>query len=220
MNAEGAKAFAMTCPLITKADGSKFGKSEGGNVWLTADKTSVYKFYQFWLNTTDVDAEKYIKIFTFLYKNTIDSLITTHHEATHLRVLQKKLAEEVTTFVHSAADLEKAIQASAILFGNATSEDLKQLDEATFLDVFDGVPQANISRNEIDNGIDIVAVLNEKSGFFKSNGEARRALSANSIAVNKEKVTEEFVLTNTHLINNQFVLLQSGKKNYFVIRVV
>ena len=220
MNAEGAKAFAMTCPLITKADGSKFGKSEGGNVWLTADKTSVYKFYQFWLNTTDVDAEKYIKIFTFLDKNTIDSLITTHHEAPHLRVLQKKLAEEVTTFVHSAADLEKAIQASAILFGNATSEDLKQLDEATFLEVFDGVPQANISRNEIDNGIDIVSVLNEKTGFFKSNGEARRALSANSIAVNKEKVTEEFSLSNANLINNQFVLLQSGKKNYFAIRVV
>ena len=220
MNAEGAKAFAMTCPLITKADGSKFGKSEGGNVWLTADKTSVYKFYQFWLNTTDVDAEKYIKIFTFLDKNTIDSLIATHHEAPHLRVLQKKLAEEVTTLVHSAADLEKAIQASAILFGNATSEDLKQLDEATFLEVFDGVPQANISRNEIDNGIDIVSVLNEKTGFFKSNGEARRALSANSIAVNKEKVTEEFRLSNANLINNQFVLLQSGKKNYFVIRVV
>ena len=219
MNAEGAKAFAMTCPLITKADGSKFGKSEGGNVWLTADKTSVYKFYQFWLNTTDVDAEKYIKIFTFLDKNTIDSLIATHHEAPHLRVLQKKLAEEVTTFVHSAADLEKAIQASAILFGNATSDDLKQLDEATFLEVFDGVPQANISRNEIDNGIDIVSVLNEKTGFFKSNGEARRALSANSIAVNKEKVTEEFSLSNVNLINNQFVLLQSGKKNYFVVRV-
>jgi tyrosyl-tRNA synthetase len=220
MNAEGAKAFAMTCPLITKADGSKFGKSEGGNVWLTADKTSVYKFYQFWLNTTDVDAEKYIKIFTFLDKNTIDSLIATHHEAPHLRVLQKKLAEEVTTFVHSAADLEKAIQASAILFGNATSDDLKQLDEATFLEVFDGVPQANISRNEIENGIDIISVLNEKTGFFKSNGEARRALSANSIAVNKEKITDEFVLSNANLINNQFVLLQSGKKNYFVIRVV
>ena len=220
MNTEGAKAFAMTCPLITKADGSKFGKSEGGNVWLTADKTSGYKFYQFWLNTTDVDAEKYIKIFTFLDKNTIDSLIATHHEAPHLRVLQKKLAEEVTTFVHSAADLEKAIQASAILFGNATSDDLKQLDEATFLEVFDGVPQATISRNEIDNGIDIVSILNEKTGFFKSNGEARRALSANSIAVNKEKVTEDFALSNANLINNQFVLLQSGKKNYFVIRVV
>jgi tyrosyl-tRNA synthetase len=220
MNAEGAKAFAMTCPLITKADGSKFGKSEGGNVWLTTDKTSVYKFYQFWLNTTDIDAEKYIKIFTFLDKNTIDSLIATHHEAPHLRVLQKKLAEEVTTFVHSSADLEKAIQASAILFGNATSEDLKQLDEATFLEVFDGVPQATISKTEMENGIDIVSVLNEKTGFFKSNGEARRALAANSIAVNKEKVTEEFSLSNANLINNQFVLLQSGKKNYFVIRVV
>ncbi len=220
MNAEGAKAFAMTCPLITKADGSKFGKSEGGNVWLTADKTSVYKFYQFWLNTTDVDAEKYIKIFTFLDINTIESLIATHHEAPHLRVLQKKLAEEVTTFVHSAADLEKAIQASAILFGNATSEDLKQLDETTFLEVFEGVPQAEIAKNDIENGIDIVSVLNEKSGFFKSNGEARRALVANSISVNKEKVTETFVVSTKDLINNQFVLLQSGKKNYFVIRVV
>jgi len=217
---EEAKAYAMTCPLITKADGSKFGKSEGGNVWLTADKTSVYKFYQFWLNTTDIDAEKYIKIFTFLDKETIEALIATHNEAPHLRVLQRKLAEEVTTFVHSAADLEKAIQASAILFGNATSEDLKQLDEATFLEVFDGVPQANVSRQEIESGIDIVSVLNEKTGFFKSNGEARRALTANSISVNKEKVTEEFVLSNANLINNQFVLLQSGKKNYFVIRVV
>ncbi|KAB1156816.1 tyrosine--tRNA ligase [Flavobacterium luteum] len=215
-----AKAFAMTCPLITKADGSKFGKSEGGNVWLTADKTSVYKFYQFWLNTTDVDAEKYIKIFTFLDKETIDELIANHYEAPHLRVLQKKLAEEVTTFVHSAADLDKAIQASAILFGNATSDDLKQLDEATFLEVFDGVPQAEISRNDIENGIDIVSVLNEKTGFFKSNGEARRALIANSIAINKEKITEEFVLSTKDLINNQFVLLQSGKKNYFVIRVI
>jgi len=217
---EDTKAFAMTCPLITKADGSKFGKSEGGNVWLTADKTSVYKFYQFWLNTTDVDAEKYIKIFTFLDKETIDNLIATHHEAPHLRVLQKKLAEEVTTFVHSKEDLDKAIQASAILFGNATSDDLKQLDEATFLEVFDGVPQAEISRNDIENGIDMVSVLNEKTGFLKSNGEARRALSANSISINKEKVTEEFSLSTKDLINNQFVLLQSGKKNYFVIRVI
>lgn len=217
---EDTKAFAMTCPLITKADGSKFGKSEGGNVWLTADKTSVYKFYQFWLNTTDIDAEKYIKIFTFLDKETIDNLITTHYEAPHLRVLQKKLAEEVTTFVHSEADLDKAIQASTILFGNATSDDLKQLDEATFLEVFDGVPQAEISRNDIENGIDMVSVLNEKTGFLKSNGEARRALTANSISINKEKVTEEFVLSTQDLINNQFVLLQSGKKNYFVIRVI
>jgi tyrosyl-tRNA synthetase len=217
---EDAKAFAMTCPLITKADGSKFGKSEGGNIWLDADKTSVYKFYQFWLNTTDVDAGKYIKIFTFLDKETIDALIEEHQAAPHVRVLQRKLAEEVTTFVHSADELAKAIQASNILFGNATSDDLKQLDETTFLEVFDGVPQAEISKNDIGNGLDIVSVLNEKSGFLKSNGDARRALAENSIAVNKEKVTEEFSLSSKDLINGQFVLLQRGKKNYFVLRVV
>jgi tyrosyl-tRNA synthetase len=220
MNGEGAKAFAMTCPLITKADGSKFGKSEGGNVWLTTDKTSVYKFYQFWLNTTDVDAEKYIKIFTFLDKNTIDSLIAEHNETPHLRVLQKRLAEEVTKFVHGEEQLGKAIEASKILFGNPTVEDLKQLDEATFLEVFEGVPQAEIAIADVEIGINIVDVLNEKSGFFKSNGEARRALTANSISVNKVKVTEEFVLSLKDLINNEFVLLQSGKKNYFVLRVV
>ena len=214
------KAYALTCPLITKADGTKFGKSEGGNIWLDSARTSPYKFYQYWLNTSDVDAEKYIKIFTFLSKEEIEILTEKHSESPHLRLLQKRLAEEITVIVHSEVDLENAIKASNILFGNATSEDLKQLDEATFLDVFDGVPQANISRNEIDNGIDIVAVLNEKTGFLKSNGEARRALTANSISVNKEKVTEEFVLSNANLINNQFVLLQSGKKNYFVIRVV
>ena len=220
MNGEGAKAFAMTCPLITKADGSKFGKSEGGNVWLTANKTSVYKFYQFWLNTTDVDAEKYIKIFTFLDKSSIEELIVQHNEAAHLRILQKKLAEEITTLVHGKLELENAIKASAILFGNATSADLKLLDKTTFLDIFDGVPQAEISRNDLKNSIDIVNVLNEKSGFFKSNGEARRALSANSIAVNKNKVTEEFKLTENDLINNQFIVLQSGKKNYFILSII
>ena len=220
MNPEGAKAFAMTCPLITKADGSKFGKSEGGNIWLDADKTSVYKFYQFWLNTTDVDAEKYIKIFTFLDETTINALIEEHHAAPHLRVLQRRLAEEVTTFVHSAAALEKAIQASNILFGNATSEDLKQLDAATFLEVFEGVPHAEIAKSDFENGIDIVTVLNEKTGFLKSNGEARRALTENSIAVNKEKVAEGFTFSTNDLINNQFVLLQRGKKNYFVLSVI
>ena len=214
------KAYALTCPLITKADGTKFGKSEGGNIWLDASRTSPYKFYQYWLNTSDVDAEKYIKIFTFLSKEEIEVLTQNHTEAPHLRLMQKRLAEEITVMVHSATDLEKAIQSSAILFGNATSEDLKKLDETTFLEVFDGVPQATIPKNEMENGIDIISVLNEKTGFFKSNGEARRALSANSIAVNKEKVTEEFTLSNVNLINNQFVLLQSGKKNYFVIRVV
>ncbi|MBL0736635.1 tyrosine--tRNA ligase [Flavobacterium sp. GN10] len=220
MGGENAKAYALTTPLITKADGSKFGKSEGGNVWLDADKTSVYKFYQFWVNTTDVDAEKYIKIFTFLDKDTIDALIEEHKTAPHLRVLQKKLAEEITVFVHNREELEKAIQASNILFGNSTAEDLKKLDEATFLEVFDGVPQAEIAKADLENGLEIITVLNEKTGFFKSNGEARRALTANSISVNREKIKEDFVLTSNDLINNQFVLLQSGKKNYFVIRVV
>jgi tyrosyl-tRNA synthetase len=219
MNGDGAKAYALTTPLITKADGSKFGKSEGGNVWLTADKTSVYKFYQFWLNTTDIDAEKYIKIFTFLDQETINSLIEQHKESPHLRILQKKLSEEITIFVHGKTELEKAIKASNILFGNSTSEDLKTLDDVTFLELFDGVPQAEISLTDIDAGINIVSVLNEKSGFMKSNGEARRALQANSISVNKEKVSEDFTVTSKELINNKFILLQSGKKNYFVLNV-
>ena len=214
------KAYALTCPLITKADGTKFGKSEGGNIWLDSARTSPYKFYQYWLNTSDLDAEKYIKIFTFLSKEEIEVLTEKHREAPHLRLLQKRLAEEITVMVHSVEDLENAIKASNILFGNSTSDDLKQLDEATFLDVFDGVPQAEISRNEIETGINVVDVLNEKTGFLKSNGEARRALTANSISVNKEKVAEDFVLSTKDLINNQFVLLQSGKKNYFVVRMV
>ena len=214
------KAYALTCPLITKADGTKFGKSEGGNIWLDAARTSPYKFYQYWLNTSDVDAEKYIKIFTFLSKEEIEVLTEKHRETPHLRLLQKRLAEEITVMVHSAEDLENAIKASNILFGNSTSDDLKQLDEATFLDVFDGVPQAEIVRTEIETGINIIDVLNEKTGFFKSNGEARRALTANSISVNREKVAEDFLLSNKDLINNQFVLLQSGKKNYFVVRMV
>ena len=217
---EGGKAYALTCPLITKADGTKFGKSEGGNIWLDAARTSPYKFYQYWLNTSDVDAEKYIKIFTFLTKEAIEELTLQHREAPHLRLLQKKLAEEITIMVHSKEDLENAIKASGILFGNATADDLKQLDEATFLEVFDGVPQAEITKSEVETGLDIITVLNEKTGFFKSNGEARRALTANSISVNREKVAEDFVLSTKDLINNQFVLLQSGKKNYFVVRVV
>ncbi|GEL10080.1 tyrosyl-tRNA synthetase [Flavobacterium glycines] len=214
------KAYALTCPLITKADGTKFGKSEGGNIWLDSARTSPYKFYQYWLNTSDIDAEKYIKIFTFLSKEEIEDLTVQHREAPHLRLLQKRLAEEITIMVHSKADLENAIKASGILFGNSNADDLKQLDSATFLEVFDGVPQAEIANAEIAAGIDIVTVLNEKTGFMKSNGEARRALTANSISVNREKVTEDFTLSNKDLINNQFVLLQSGKKNYFVVRVV
>ncbi len=219
MNSHEAKAFALTTPLITKADGSKFGKSEGGNVWLDADKTSVYKFYQFWLNVSDEDAEKYIKIFTFLDRATIDALAAEHKEAPHLRVLQKRLAEEVTIFVHSADALEKAKQASNILFGNATADDLKQLDEVTFLEVFDGVPQATLAKGDLAGGLDIVTLMNEKTGFVKSNGEARRALTENSISVNREKVVDGHTVTENDLINGKFILLQRGKKNYFIVVV-
>lgn len=215
-----AKAFAMTCPLITKADGSKFGKSEGGNIWLDAEKTSVYKFYQFWLNTSDEDAEKYIKIFTFLAKDSIEELIVEHREAPHVRVLQKKLAQEVTTFVHSKEALDKAIIASNILFGKSTAADLKSLDEATFLDVFNGVPQAEISMAEFNDGLDMIAALSAKTQFLKSNGDARRALKENSIAVNKEKVKEDYLITTTDLIAEKYVLLQRGKKNYFLLKIV
>jgi tyrosyl-tRNA synthetase len=216
----GGKGFAITCPLITKSDGSKFGKSEGGNVWLDANRTSPYKFYQYWLNSSDEDAEKYIKIFTFLTEEDINALVKEHNEAPHLRVLQRRLAEEITTMVHSKDDLENAIKASEILFGNSTSDDLKQLNEQTFLDVFDGVPQTEIAVSDIENGLDIIAALAEKGGFLKSNGEARRALKENSISVNKEKVTEDYTVTTKDLINNKFVLLQRGKKNYFVLKTI
>ncbi len=216
---DNGKGFAITCPLITKSDGSKFGKSEGGNVWLDANRTSPYKFYQYWLNSSDEDAGKYIKIFTFLTESEINDLIAEHQEAPHLRVLQKRLAEEITTMVHSKDDLDNAIKASNILFGNSTSDDLKHLNEQTFLDVFDGVPQTEISKSEIEEGLDIIAALAEKGGFLKSNGEARRALKENSISVNKEKVKEDYKITQSDLINNKFVLLQRGKKNYFVIKI-
>ncbi|NNC50802.1 MAG: tyrosine--tRNA ligase [Flaviramulus sp.] len=217
---DSGKGFAITCPLITKSDGSKFGKSEGGNVWLDANRTSPYKFYQYWLNSSDEDAEKYIKIFTFLSEEEIISIIKEHNEAPHLRVLQRRLAEEITTMVHSKADLENAIKASGILFGKSTSDDLKQLNEQTFLDVFDGVPQTQISKSEIENGLDIIAALAEKGGFLKSNGEARRALKENSISVNKEKVKEDYIITANDLINNKFILLQRGKKNYFILQII
>jgi tyrosyl-tRNA synthetase len=219
MNGEGAKAYAMTCPLITKADGSKFGKSEGGNVWLTADKTSVYKFYQFWLNTTDIDAEKYIKIFTFLDKNTIDSLVAEHQTAPHLRVLQKRLAEEITTFVHGKEELEKAVFASSAFF-SPTMDDLKKLDVATFLEVFDGVPQAEVSTDDLNEGLDMIAALSAKTGFLASNSDARRELQQNSISLNKEKIAADYKITSADLIHNQFVMLQKGKKNYYLIKVV
>ena len=215
----GGKAYALTCPLITKADGTKFGKSEGGNVWLDPEKTSPYKFYQYWINTSDADAERYIKIFTMLPKEEIEQLTAQHSEAPHLRVLQNKLAEELTILVHGKTELDKAIQASKILFGNSTSDDLKKLDEQTFLEVFDGVPQKEVSKQEII-GADIVSLLSEKTGFLSSKGEAKRELTGNSISVNKTKVDENFVTNEENLINGKFLLLQKGKKNYFVVKVV
>jgi tyrosyl-tRNA synthetase len=214
------KAYAITCPLITKADGSKFGKSEGGNVWLDPKRTSPYKFYQYWLNASDEDSEKHIKVFTFLDEKIIKALITEHTEAPHLRLLQKRLANEITRMVHSQQELDKAIQASHILFGKSTSEALKQLDEQTFLDMFSGVPQAEASMSLLENGYDIVPALATDTGFLKSNSEVMRSLKQNAISVNKEKVPVGYVLTKENLINNKFILLQRGKKNYFVLRLV
>ncbi len=216
----GGKAFALTCPLITKADGSKFGKTEAGNVWLDKKRTSPYKFYQYWLNTSDVDAANYIKIFTFLDQATIAQLDKEHQEAPHLRLLQKRLAEEVTTMVHGAAEYEKAVQASQILFGKTTADALKNLDAATFLEIFDGVPQQELSVVQLQEGVDIIAALVEHSGFLPSNSEARRALKAQSISVNKEKVGEGYQLSLEDRIGENYILLQKGKKNYFVLRII
>ncbi|WP_430429225.1 tyrosine--tRNA ligase [Maribacter litoralis] len=213
----GGKGYALTCPLITKADGTKFGKTEGGNVWLDAERTSPYKFYQYWLNTSDEDADKYIKIFTFLGQQEIEELIAQHKEAPHLRLLQKRLADEITVMVHSQEDLDNAVKASQILFGKSTALDLKGLNEKTFLEIFDGVPQAELTKSELADGLDMIGALAAKTNFLGSNGEARRELKQNSISVNKEKVKEDFLITADDLINNKFVLLQRGKKNYFVL---
>ncbi len=215
-----SKGYALTCPLITKSDGSKFGKSEGGNIWLDPKRTSAYKFYQYWLNTSDEDAERYIKIFTFLDREAIDGLIAAHQEAPHLRTLQKRLAQEVTQTVHGQAQYQNAVLASEILFGKATEQELKRLDRSTFLEVFDGVPQAQVSRDTIDTGLDIIAALVAQSGFLKSNGEARRAIDQGSIYVNKTRVDGDCVIGPNDLIDQQFILLQRGKKNYFILKVL
>ena len=211
------KAYAITVPLLTKADGTKFGKTEGGNVWLDAKRTSPYKFYQYWLNSSDEDSEKYIKIFTFLDQETIQQLLAQHKEAPHMRLLQKKVGEEATVMTHGWEAYENAIKASNILFGKSTAKDLKSLDKQTFLDVFDGVPQAMLSKKDIDQGLDMIGALAAKTGFLNSNGNARRALKENSISVNKEKVGEDFKITQDNLIADQYVLLQKGKKNYFLL---
>ena len=214
------KGFAITCPLITKSDGSKFGKSEGGNVWLDAKRTSPYKFYQYWLNSSDEDAEKYIKIFTFLDEQEIKSLVETHKEQPHLRQLQKRLAQEITTMVHSQADFENAEKASTILYSKSFKADIQTLDEATFLDVFEGVPTAEISKTHLESGLDMIAALSAETNFLASNGEARRALKENSISVNKDKVGEDYQISNADLINDTYVIINRGKRSTFIIRVV
>jgi tyrosyl-tRNA synthetase len=211
------EAFAITTPLIKKADGGKFGKTESGNVWLNKSKTSAYKFYQFWLNTSDEDAKNYIKIFTLLSQKEITKLTKEHEEAPHLRILQKAIAEEVTTRVHSADDLEMAIKASSILFGKSTAEDLNSLDEDTFLSVFEGVPQFEMSKADL--GLGILDVLAEKTQIFASKGEARRMIKSNAVSINKEKITEDVQLTENDLLNGKYILAQKGKKNYFLIIV-
>ncbi len=216
----GGEVFALTWPLITKADGTKFGKTESGNVWLDPRYTSPYKFYQFWLNVSDEDAKRYIKIFTSIEREEIEALIAEHEQAPHLRVLQKRLAKEVTVMVHSEADYQAALEASQILFGNATSDALKRLDEDTLLSVFEGVPQYAISRTDLDNGIHIVDLLSDKTMIMSSKGEARRALKNNAIAINKEKVQDaELMVGPDYLIDGKYILLQSGKKNYYLLIV-
>ena len=215
----GGEAFAVTTPLIKKADGTKFGKTEGGNVWLDAERTSPYQFYQYWLNTSDADAENYIKIFTLKDKEKIEALIAEHNEAPHMRTLQKALADDITTRVHGEEALKTAITASKILFGKSTSEDLKALSEADFFAVFEGVPQATVSKAELTDGLGIIDALSAKSGFLKSNGEARRELKGNAISVNKEKVNDQFLITADTLINDKYVLLGKGKKNNYILIV-
>jgi tyrosyl-tRNA synthetase len=214
----GGEAFALTCPLIKKADGTKFGKTESGNVWLDRKLTSPYKFYQFWLNTSDEDAERYIKIFTLLSKEEVAELTLKHSEAPHLRLLQKRLAEEVTVMVHSREDYDLAVEASQILFGQGTAELLNKLDEETFLSVFDGVPQFKLSAKELGEGIKVVDLLAEKAMVFPSKGELRRTIQGNGLSINKDKVTDAELLVNSgFLIANKYILIQKGKKNYFLL---
>ena len=214
---EDGKAFAVTTPLIKKADGGKFGKTESGNVWLDKNKTSAYKFYQFWLNSSDEDAEHYIKVFTLLSQEEIVLLIKKHEQEPQLRILQKTIANEITTRVHSKEDLKMAVLASKILFGRSTSDDLKTLDEETFLSVFEGVPQFKLSKEDLKLGI--LDIMAEKTKIFSSKGEARRMVKSNAVSINKEKITDEFSLSKNNLISNKYVLVQKGKKNYFLIIV-
>jgi tyrosyl-tRNA synthetase len=208
----GGEAFALTCPLITKADGGKFGKTEAGNVWLDPKRTSPYKFYQFWLNVSDADAEKYIKIFTGLCKEEIENLITQQRNEPHLRILQKTLAKDVTTMVHSAADVQTAEEASLMLFGQGTAETLAALDEDTFMGVFEGVPQFELKRSALEAGVPLLDFLSVHTSVFPSKGEARRMLEGGGLSINKEKVTDLSINVDAaKLINNKYMLVQKGK---------
>lgn len=215
----GGEAYAITAPLVKKADGSKFGKSEGGNIWLDKNKTSPYKFFQFWLNTSDEDIKSYIRTFSLLNKSDIEKLELEHSASPHERLLQKTLAEELTQRVHSKEDLQKAKNASEILFGNATKSALENLSDTDFIDVFSGVEQSLVPKNSLDVEVDIVDFLSEISKFLSSRGESRRALVENSICVNKEKVTEGYKISSKDLINDKFILLQRGKKKYFLVKL-
>ena len=216
---ENEKVFAMTCPLIKKSDGSKFGKSEGGNIWLDREKTSVYKFYQYWLNISDEDAVNYVKVFTFLNEHEIEDLINEHQKDKSKRLLQNKIADSITSMVHNEDDLLNAVKASKVLFGKSSKEDLESLDENTFNEIFDGVPSSSISSKELSKGINIDLLLAKDTNFLKSMGEARRSLKENSISVNKLKVSENTIVSNKDLINNKYLLLQRGRKNYYLVIV-
>ena len=215
----GAEAFALTCPLIKKADGGKFGKTEKGNIWLDPERTSPYQFYQFWLNVSDEDAAKYIKIFTMLGKEEIEAAIAEHAEAPHLRKLQKLLAKEITVMVHGMEEYEKAVSASEMLFGNATSEALKSLDEKTFLQVFEGVATFEVPASTLPSGI--IDLLSVATGIFPSKGECRKMIQSGGVSINKDKVTDiNAVITDEHVIDGKYILAQKGKKNYFIIKVI
>ena len=214
----GGEAFALTCPLITKADGGKFGKTESGNIWLDPKYTSPYKFYQFWLNVSDDDAAKYIKIFTSIEKDEIEALIEEHAQAPHLRILQKRLAKEVTVMVHSEEDYNAAVEASGILFGNSTSEALKKLDEDTLLAIFEGVPQFEISRDLLTQGVKAVDLFVDSAAIFASKGEMRKLVQGGGISLNKEKLTAfDKEITVADLLDDKYLLVQKGKKNYYLV---
>ena len=214
----GGEVFALTCPLVTKADGTKFGKTESGNVWLDARYTSPYKFYQFWLNVSDEDAKRYIKIFTSIPREEIEAMTAEHDQAPHLRILQKRLAKEVTVMVHSEADYETAVEASNILFGNSTSEQLRKLDEDTLLAVFEGVPQFEVSRDTILAGIQAVELTTEAAPVFSSKGEMRKLTQGGGVSINKEKLAApDTKIDGNYLLNDKYIIVQRGKKNYYLL---